>query len=184
MLTFSLFLDVSALIRLSRSFDTFDQHWTNVFQAIVSALTWEVESKTNMGNIENDLAAFEVNEGNRHTHPFQLNGASVAVISARILTEHRRLVNMCHRARLHGRAPDERQCVENLLLCLPDRIFREIGKINAHNDVDPASDYQEWYKVAQQAEKRLDHQPPLYTKIEKMRNNSRSKPSEKAPGCQ
>ena len=64
-------------------------------------------------------------------------------------------------------------------LCLPDRIFREIGKINAHNDFDPASDYQEWYKVAQQAEKRLDHQPPLYTKIEKMRNNSRSKPSEK-----
>ena len=39
---------------------TFDLHWDHVFEAIVSALTWEVESKTNMGNLENDIAAFQI----------------------------------------------------------------------------------------------------------------------------
>ena len=62
-----------------------------MFEAIVSALTWEVESKTNMGNLENDLAAFHINENSLVAHPFSQLNSSVSVLSAHILTEHRRL---------------------------------------------------------------------------------------------
>jgi len=36
----------------TRRFETFDQHWDNVFEAIANTLTWEVESKNNLGNLE------------------------------------------------------------------------------------------------------------------------------------
>jgi hypothetical protein len=57
----------------ARSFETFDQHWDDLFRAVICAITWEVESKTNMGNLENDLAAFQISETNRLTHPFFLS---------------------------------------------------------------------------------------------------------------
>jgi len=99
----------------SRNWETFDNHWDHVFEAIVSALTWEVESKTNMGNLENDLAAFHITENSLVAHPFsQLNG-SVAALSAHILTEHRRLAYLCHHAKMAERTPSERTCINNLL---------------------------------------------------------------------
>ena len=50
-----------------------------------------VESKYNMGNLENDLIAFHATENNRLTHPFYKDNGSVSEISARLLAAHRRL---------------------------------------------------------------------------------------------
>ncbi len=92
----------------TRSFETFDQHCDELFAAVVSSITWEVESKTNMGNLENDLVAFHVTENNQLTHPFYKVNCSVSKLSARILAEHRRLAHLCHHGKCAERTPSER----------------------------------------------------------------------------
>ena len=102
---------------------------------IVNSITWEVESKYNMGNLENDLIAFHVTESNRLTHPFYKANGSVSEISARLLAAHRRLAHQCHHAQCAERIPSERTCCINLLILISDKTFHEACQILSHDEL-------------------------------------------------
>ena len=171
------------------SFPTLLQHYRDLFIICVNTMTWELESKTDMGFLEKSIESFPLNEHTWADHPLSQKGTSVAEQNAIILTTHRALLTQCHKAGCSARAPTEHACMLNLLNCLDDPTFHQVRKIISEEDRKPMC-YKDILLIVQRADRRVRHQTPIITQSVLMRANiksrhavnSPSEPASKKPG--
>ena len=147
------------------SFPTILQNYRALFIICVNTMTWELESKTDMGFLEKSLQSFMINEHNWDDHPLSKTGTSVAEKNAIILTAHRALLTQCHKAGCPDRAPTEHDCMMNLLNCLDKQIFDAVCRIISDEELKPSC-YKELRSIVQRAERRVRYQLPLITQCE------------------
>ena len=143
-------------------------------------MTWELESKTDMGFLEKRIDSFPLNEHTWADHPLSQKGTSIAEKNAIILTAHRALMTQCHKAGCPDRAPTEHACMLNLLNCLDDPTFHQVSKIISEEDRKPTC-YKDTLFIVQRADRRVRHQIPIITQSVLTRANIKSRQALNSP---